>query len=76
MFRRDTYEKQAVALTELPAMLPALLEDIQHNMYALADAFRQTRITDVHNMDELARACLLYTSRRQAHHALHQGQHV
>ena len=37
-------------------MLPALLEDIQHNMYALADAFRQTRITDVHTMDELARA--------------------
>lgn len=56
VFRRDTYEKQTVALTELSAMLPALLEDIQHNMYALADAFRQTRITDVHNMDELARA--------------------
>ena len=56
VFRRDTYEKQTVALTELPAMLPGLLENIQHNMYALADAFRQTRITDVHNMEELTRA--------------------
>ena len=37
-------------------MLPGLLENIQHNMYALADAFRQTRITDVHNMEELTRA--------------------
>lgn len=56
VFRRDTYEKQTVALAELPAMLPGLLENIQHNMYALADAFRQTRITDVHNMEELTRA--------------------
>ena len=56
VFRRDTYEKQTVALTELSAMLPGLLEDIQHNMYALADAFRRTRITDAHNMEELTRA--------------------
>ena len=56
VFRRDTYEKQAVKLEELAAMLPGLLDDIQKKMYELADAFRKERITDVHTMEELTRA--------------------
>lgn len=54
VFRRDTYEKQTVKLEELAAKLPELLEDIQHNMYVLADQFRQSHIRDVHNMEELS----------------------
>ncbi|MEG0902432.1 MAG: His/Gly/Thr/Pro-type tRNA ligase C-terminal domain-containing protein, partial [Clostridia bacterium] len=53
VFRRDTYDKQSVALDELSAMLPQLLGDIQHNMYALADQFRKERITEVRTMEEL-----------------------
>ena len=56
VFRRDTYEKQSVALTELGTMLPGLLEDIQRNMYAIADAFRGERIAVAHDMEALASA--------------------
>ncbi|MEG2316025.1 MAG: proline--tRNA ligase, partial [Clostridia bacterium] len=56
VFRRDTYDKQSVALQELSAMLPQLLEDIQHNMYALADQFRKERIAEVRTMEELKKA--------------------
>ncbi|MEG0493853.1 MAG: proline--tRNA ligase [Clostridia bacterium] len=56
VFRRDTYEKQNVALCELVSMLSALLEDIQHTMFEIANKFRQERITEVHNLDELKKA--------------------
>ena len=53
LFRRDTCEKQTVALDELATCLPAVLEDIQTNLYTIADQFRQARIHDAHNMEEL-----------------------
>ena len=56
VFRRDICQKQTVALDQLGGMLPQLLEEIQKNMYALADGFRKERIADVHNMEELAQA--------------------
>ena len=55
VFRRDTYEKQTVQLSDLAALLTTLLEDIQKNMFDLAAQFRQGHIEDVHNMEELTR---------------------
>jgi prolyl-tRNA synthetase len=56
VFRRDTYEKQSVALAELPAHLVALLESIQQNMFDIAAAFRDERIQVVGNMKDLEAA--------------------
>ena len=53
VFRRDTYEKQTVQLEDLNNFIPALLEDIQKNMYDLADNFRKERIHEAQNMEEL-----------------------
>ena len=51
--RRDTFEKQQIPLSELPEKLPALLDEIEKNMYAIALAFRQSKTKEVHNMEEL-----------------------
>jgi prolyl-tRNA synthetase len=56
VFRRDTYEKQEVALSDLAEKLPLLLEDIQENMFAIAAKFRDERITVVSNLEELKKA--------------------
>ncbi len=56
VFRRDLCEKQTVKLDELASMLPELLEDIQQSMFRIADELRKARISDAHNMDELAKA--------------------
>ncbi|MEA5012947.1 MAG: proline--tRNA ligase [Candidatus Limiplasma sp.] len=56
VFRRDTYEKRSVAISELDRLLPQLLEDIQRNMFAIAKEFRDGRITVVSGMEELKKA--------------------
>ena len=52
-FRRDTCEKAPLALDSLAAELPKLLESIQQGLFDQAAKFRDERITDVHNMEEL-----------------------
>ncbi len=56
VFRRDTYEKQTVALSDLTSTVNTLLEDIQQNMFDLAATFRDERIKTVSSLDELGEA--------------------
>lgn len=56
LFRRDTYEKQSVALADLPNTLDTLLADIQQNMFDIAAKFRDERIQVTNNMEELEKA--------------------
>ncbi len=51
--RRDTFEKNTVAIDDLPTYLPKLLDEIQQNMYDIALAFREQKTKTVYNMDEL-----------------------
>jgi prolyl-tRNA synthetase len=51
--RRDTGEKQPVPMTELPEMLPKLLEEIQENMYAQAQAMLAEKSERVTSYDRL-----------------------
>ena len=50
--RRDTREKIEIALDELEAKLPELLEQIQKDMFARAKAHRDAHIWDAHNYEE------------------------
>jgi prolyl-tRNA synthetase len=50
--RRDTKEKSVVAWRETAALIPALLDEIQQNMYNRALAFRNQMTTRVENFDE------------------------
>ncbi len=52
--RRDTFEKQTVALENLAETVKGLMDKIQQNMYQIALKFRNERTKDVYNMDELA----------------------
>ena len=56
VFRRDTYEKRSMPLGELGQALPVLLEDIQRNMYAIAERFRDERVRVVSGMEDLEAA--------------------
>ena len=50
--RRDNGEKIEVALDELASKVPALLEDIQNNMYAMAKVHRDEHTYVATNYDE------------------------
>jgi prolyl-tRNA synthetase len=50
--RRDTKEKNSVALDGIAAHVEQLLDDIQKNLYAKALAFRDERITSVDNFED------------------------
>jgi prolyl-tRNA synthetase len=50
--RRDTKEKQAIALADAVDHIKNLLEDIQQNLYNRALAFRETHTTEVATWDE------------------------
>ncbi len=52
LVRRDTGEKEFVALYELESRLPALLEEIQQNLYDKALAHRNEKTTVATTMDE------------------------
>ena len=53
--RRDTFEKESVSLESLTETIPALLDEIQKNMFETARKFRDEHTADVHNMEELER---------------------
>ena len=54
VFRRDTCEKAPMALDTLAHELHALLASIQQGLFDQAKTFRDTHVTQVHTMDELA----------------------
>ncbi|HYG04114.1 MAG TPA: proline--tRNA ligase [Chryseosolibacter sp.] len=51
--RRDTKTKQVVKLEEVEAAIPALLDDIQKNIYNRALQFRNDHITEVNSYEEM-----------------------
>lgn len=51
--RRDTFDKQSVSIDDIEATIPALLDEIQTNMFEIARTFRDSHTADVFNMDEL-----------------------
>ncbi len=50
--RRDTREKIEVAINEVPAKLPGILEKMQNDMFERAKAHRDSHINDAHNYEE------------------------
>ncbi len=53
--RRDTKEKQVMKSTDVVTAIPALLDDIQKNIYARALKFREQNTTPVDTFDEFKR---------------------
>jgi prolyl-tRNA synthetase len=51
--RRDTKEKQVMKLDEVASKIPALLDDIQQNIYTRALKFRDDHVTVVNSYDEM-----------------------
>lgn len=56
LVRRDTNEKEFVAMDQLEERLPALLDEIQQNLYDQALAHRNEKTTDVKSMEEMEKA--------------------
>ncbi len=56
LVRRDTGEKEFVAIDDLESRLPALLEDIQKNLFDKAFAHRAEKTSVATNMDEFKTA--------------------
>lgn len=52
--RRDTYEKSTLALDALETLIPALLDDVQSNLYEIARTFRDDKTKICLNMEELS----------------------
>lgn len=52
IFRRDTLTKETVSIDSVVESIPALLDDIQKNIYAKAEAFRASRVEKCDNWDE------------------------
>ena len=52
IFRRDTLTKETVSIDSVVESIPALLDDIQQNIYAKAEAFRASRVEKCDNWDE------------------------
>ncbi|MCR5388479.1 MAG: proline--tRNA ligase [Lachnospiraceae bacterium] len=50
--RRDTREKIEVAIADVPAKLPEILEKMQSDMFERAKAHRDSHINDAHNYEE------------------------
>ena len=51
--RRDTFEKQPLAIEGVEEAIAAMLDSVQSNMFEIARAFRDEHTADVHNMQEL-----------------------
>lgn len=51
--RRDNGEKSVVKNEELEGVIKCLLSDVHESMYRKAEAFRDSRIKEAHNLDEL-----------------------
>ena len=56
LVRRDTNEKEFVSMDQLEERLPALLDEIQQNLYDQALAHRDEKTTDVKSMEEMEKA--------------------
>jgi len=56
LVRRDTNEKQFVAMNELNEKLPQILEDIQQNLFDQALAHRENKTTTVKSLEEMEKA--------------------
>jgi prolyl-tRNA synthetase len=54
--RRDTREKAAIPLAELGTRVPALLQEIQRNLLARAQAFREEHTSEAANWSEFTSA--------------------
>ena len=52
VFRRDTLAKETVTIDSVVENIPALLDDIQKNIYAKAEAFRAERVEKCDSWDE------------------------
>ena len=52
IFRRDTLTKETVSIDSVVESIPALLDDIQKNIYAKAEAFRAERVEKCDSWDE------------------------
>ena len=52
VFRRDTLSKESVSLDGVADMIPALLDDIQKNIYQKAVDFRQAHVEKCDSWDE------------------------
>lgn len=53
--RRDTKEKQVMKLEDVETKVPALLEDIQRNIFQKAKSFRDSLITNVDSFEDFKR---------------------
>jgi prolyl-tRNA synthetase len=51
--RRDTKEKKTIQIDAVEDAIPALLEEIQQNIYSRAKKFRDEKTTEVNSFDEL-----------------------
>ena len=51
--RRDTFEKESVAIDTIETVIPELLDQIQANLFEIARSFRDAHTADVFNMEEL-----------------------
>lgn len=54
--RRDTLDKESMAMDGIVAATTQLLEEIQQHMYAKSLAFRDSHVRECHNMEEVAQA--------------------
>ena len=52
VFRRDTLAKETVSIDSVVESIPALLDDIQKNIYTKAEAFRAERVEKCDSWDE------------------------
>jgi prolyl-tRNA synthetase len=51
--RRDTFEKESVAIDAIETVIPEMLDQIQANLFEIARSFRDAHTADVFNMEEL-----------------------
>jgi prolyl-tRNA synthetase len=56
VFRRDTLKKQQIKISNLAKEIPAILEDIQKNLYKKAEKLLHDSILQVENLKELQNA--------------------
>lgn len=54
--RRDTHEKSTCAISDLTQAIPALLEDIQKNMFEQSHELLHSHIVTCHSLDEMKEA--------------------
>ena len=56
LVRRDTGDKQSIAMSNLSAFIPSFLEDIQRSLFERAEAFLRAHTVEIDNYTEFQRA--------------------